>query len=251
MSNEFEKFIQQHQQAFNTASPSNKVLEMLQQNMVAVDKKKQRKLAVVRFIKFASVACIITVACFSVFILDKNSEPSIANSATNVNQLPKREVEENVIKKSLTKVDTVEKTPQEKTSNHGSIIVNKYIAQLQNMDAPSKRYNAAIEIVQAKEIDKEVINALTNCLNNDPNTNVRLAALESLSTFYKEPLVKKKLLESLGKQKDPIVKMSLIDVLTKLRVSNLRYELERIINDVHAPKPVKDQANQSIHTLSL
>jgi type VI protein secretion system component VasK len=251
MSNELEKFIHEHRQDFNTAIPSNKVLEMLQQNIVAVDKKKQKKLAVVRFIKYASAACVIIVACFSVFMLNKNPEQSIANRSTNINQLPIRELEKNVIDKSLTNVDTLKTAPQVKNSNDGSQISSKYIAQLQNMDAPSKRYNAAMEIVNAKQIDKEIINALTNCLNNDPNTNVRLAALESLSSFYNEPLVKKRLLESLSKQKDPIVKMSLIDILTKFRATNLKNELDKIVNDVYAPKPVKDQANQSIHTLSL
>ena len=253
MSNNLENFISQNKEAFNTATPSNDVLKLLQKNILALQQKQQKKTSIIRFLKFVSAACILVLAGVGIYNFNNSKSVDVATNSIHVNEISNivKNVE-NLPVEDLNKSTGVNKETLTSTLiNQNEFVKNKYIIQLQNMDAPSKRYVAATEIVNSKQIDKEVVDALTACLNNDPNTNVRLAALESLSIFYKEPLVKKRLIESLNKQTDPIVKMTLIDVLTKLRANNLQKELEKIINDINAPKPVKDQANQSIHTLSL
>lgn len=253
MSNDLENFISQNKEAFNTATPSNDVLKLLQKNILAQQQKQRKKTGIIRSLKFVSAACVLLLAGVGIYNFSNNKSVDLANNATQVNEIPSivKKVE-NLPVEDLHKSAAINKESLTSTLiNQNEFVKNKYITQLQNMDAPSKRYIAATEIVNSKQVDKEVVDALTTCLNNDPNTNVRLAALESLSIFYKEPLVKKRLIESLKKQTDPIVKMTLIDVLTKLRANNLQKELEKIVNDLHAPKPVKDQANQSIHTLSL
>lgn len=257
MSSELENFVKNNREAFNTAIPSNDVLAKLQQNILLHQKKEKRKLAVIKFIKYASAACVIAILASSITILlNQNSRNSFVVKS-EISNLDKVETTLNS-NSSIEQLDTIlqeNKVAELEIANKKNFalvqVKNKLIADLQNMDAPSKRYNAAVEMINNKQVDKQILMALSNCLNNDPNTNVRLAALESLSMFYREPMVKKELISSLQKQKDPIVKMSLIDVLTKLRVNNLGLALEKMVNDQQTPKPVKDQAYQSIHTLSL
>ena len=240
MSNNLENFISQNKEAFNTATPSNDVLKLLQKNILAQQQKQRKKTGIIRSLKFVSAACILLLAGVGINNFRNNKSVDVANNSTHVNEIPSivKKVE-NLPVEDLHKSAAINKESLTSTLiNQNEFVKNKYITQ-------------ATEIVNSKQVDKEVVDALATCLNNDPNTNVRLAALESLSIFYKEPLVKKRLIESLKKQTDPIVKMTLIDVLTKLRANNLQKELEKIVNDIHAPKPVKDQANQSIHTLSL
>ena len=60
--------------------------------------------------------------------------------------------------------------------------------------------------------DEEVIEVLVKTLNEDPNSNVRMASLDALSKFYAQPNVKKALLESMKFQKDPVVQIALIQL---------------------------------------
>lgn len=254
MNSELENFISKNKEAFNTATPSSNVLSMLQQNIALEQQKKHKKIAVIRTLKFAAVACIIALIGIGIFLFSnqKNLTPSIATTTTKpVEAIPNNSIKETPASSVATNNKIAPAVVESEQKSIVKSVNYKLLAQLQNMEVTSQRYNAAMEVVNSKQLDKEIVDALFTCLNTDPNTNVRLAALESLSTFYKEPLVKNGLLRSLKKQKDPIVKMSLIDVLTKYRATNLKQTLEKIINDVNTPKPVKDQANQSMHTLSI
>ncbi len=86
-------------------------------------------------------------------------------------------------------------------------------------------------------------------MNNDPNTNVRLAALEAIAKFHRESYVRKQLTAALKKQKDPIVQVELIQVLTKMKQTSILGELEKLVKDVNTDKEVKDRAYASILTL--
>jgi HEAT repeat protein len=92
---------------------------------------------------------------------------------------------------------------------------------------------------------------LVKTMNNDPNSNVRLAALEALSKYHREPYVKKQLIESMTLQKDPVVQIALIEFLSKLRNTNIKNALQKIAEDNNTDKPVKDQAYSTLTKISL
>jgi HEAT repeat protein len=100
-----------------------------------------------------------------------------------------------------------------------------------------------------KNEDNDIIDALTKTLNTDPNTNVRLAALDALSEFYRESYVKKKLISALKKQTDPMVQISLIKLLTQMREHSILKELDKMVKDGSTPEAVKDHAYESIFLL--
>jgi hypothetical protein len=71
--------------------------------------------------------------------------------------------------------------------------------------------------------DEKVINALFTTLNNDLNVNVRLVALEALTQFAKDAIVREGLVKSLAVQDSPMVQVALADVMVKLQEKGLRW----------------------------
>jgi HEAT repeat protein len=98
--------------------------------------------------------------------------------------------------------------------------------------------------------DDEVVNALAKALNEDRNTNVRLAALEALAKFYQEENVRQLLIKSLSIQNDEVVQIALIQVLVQMKEKGIVKELEKITRDTEVLKAVKDEAFTGILKLS-
>jgi hypothetical protein len=124
------------------------------------------------------------------------------------------------------------------------------IAMIGNPNSASQRLqgvNVAFTIVAP---DHDIVSALVKTMNEDPNTNVRLAALEALGKFYGDATVRKALIESLSTQKDPVVQISLIQLMVKMNEKGSVKNLEQIIEDNMTIKPVKDEAYSGLLKLS-
>lgn len=67
------------------------------------------------------------------------------------------------------------------------------------------------------EKDDDIVGLLVNILNTDENTNVRLAAAFSLSRFTDNSMVRDSLVASLPLQNDPIVQITLINILVEIK----------------------------------
>ena len=121
---------------------------------------------------------------------------------------------------------------------------------IDNKSSASQRLqgvNVALTIATA---DDEVVRALAKRMNEDPNTNVRLAALDALSKFHDEPLVHKVLIDALASQKDPIVQIALIQLMVKMKEKGVVNDLKRIVDDEATMKAVKDEAYSGMLELS-
>lgn len=124
------------------------------------------------------------------------------------------------------------------------------MTMLDNHQSASQRVLGATVALKMDRPDDEIIQALANAMNEDSNTNVRLAALDALSKFNKEQNVRKLLIASLTTQKDPIVQIALIRILVEIRAQGTVKELQRITNDEETLKEVKDEAHAGILKLS-
>ena len=98
--------------------------------------------------------------------------------------------------------------------------------------------------------DDDVVNALEKAMMSDPNTNVRLAALDALGQFAHEPSIRKILIGSLSSQDDPMVQIALIQLLVGLKEKAVVTDLEKIIKSDDAMDAVKDEAYTGILKLS-
>ena len=121
---------------------------------------------------------------------------------------------------------------------------------LTNQQSASQRMLGTTVAYQLVKADDEIVNALVKAMNEDPNTNVRLAALEALGKFKHEANVRKVLIESLAKQNDPVVQISLIQMMVDMREKSIIGELEKLTQQKEILKAVKDEAYTGILKLS-
>jgi anti-sigma factor RsiW len=124
------------------------------------------------------------------------------------------------------------------------------MAMLENQQSASQRVLGATVAFKMENPDQEIMTALVTAMNQDPNTNVRLAALDALGKFCQEPLVRKALIESLSTQKDPVVQIALIRLLVEMKEKSTIGELQRITTDEKMIKEVKDEAHAGLLRLS-
>lgn len=67
------------------------------------------------------------------------------------------------------------------------------------------------------EADESVVRALLKTLDTDPNVNVRLAAIEALSHYTDNALVREGLVASIVRQESPLVQISLAELMASLQ----------------------------------
>lgn len=247
-----EKFIRNHAGEFDTRTPGPEVLSRILQQMEEGETRKKQGIWISMRYSRAIAACLVVLAGAAVFWIsrpEQTSAPAVtarANTpATDITAPAK------VLPETKTLPEHIESTTSGTTPTLYKADGERKIifTGLHNMDAPSQRMIAASKAYQLVNIDHDIIDALTKTLNSDPNTNVRLAALEALGKFHREPYVKKKLVGSLKKQNDPMVQIALIELLTTMREKSILRELDKIVNDTRTMEAVKDRAYSSIFTL--
>lgn len=263
MNNEFEKFINENRESFDTRMPDPAVLARIQEQMSGQKQAKRGILIPVRVVRWAA-ACIVLLAGATVFLLvqkngtvtpEKITVAEVKNDPP-VNHTPQQEPQVTIPAIEQKQPELIRQAAvqgQKKYSNpiDEQLMLRKQalVARLNDMESPGERITAAEQAYDLKNTDKDIVDALVKTMNADPNTNVRMAALESLSRFYREPYVKKQLVSSLKIQKDPIVQIELIQLLTKMKQTSILQELEKIVNDGSTLKAVKDHAYVGILTL--
>ncbi len=95
----------------------------------------------------------------------------------------------------------------------------------------------------------ELLRALLERLNEDSNTNVRLATLDTLMGFARDPEVRSGLIGALPHQDDPLVQLSLIEALTGMRDLQAVEALERLLGTPYLNAAVDREARRSLQSL--
>jgi HEAT repeat protein/putative zinc finger protein len=98
--------------------------------------------------------------------------------------------------------------------------------------------------------DSEVLSALFRTLDSDPNVNVRLAAVEALGQFSNRTTVKQGLIQSLTRQKSPLVQISLIDLMVALQERRSLQILRQLTNNEKLNQAVRQRAEWGLKQLS-
>lgn len=124
------------------------------------------------------------------------------------------------------------------------------MALIGNQQSASQRIQGVNVAMTIENADDDVVSALIKRMNEDPNTNVRLAALDALSNFHDEPLVRKALVDGLSSQKDPVVQIALIQLMVKIKEKSIVTDLQKIVDDENTMKAVKDEAYTGMLELS-
>lgn len=128
--------------------------------------------------------------------------------------------------------------------------IDGMMAMMENELSASQRLRGVNVVMTLDRPDDEIVAALLKLMNDDPNSNVRLAALEALGRFVDEQQVRRGIIDALPKQRDPVVQIALIQLLVKIREKQVLDDLQKIVDDEETIQAVRDQAWAGILILS-
>jgi hypothetical protein len=120
---------------------------------------------------------------------------------------------------------------------------------LLNQTSSAERLHGVQWSKQTQKPDKSVLEALLNTMENDPSTNVRLAAVDALYLFKENSRVREALLRSLERQKSPMVQIQIIDLLVEIREQKALNALRFLIQSDKTYPSVKEHAEWGIKQL--
>jgi hypothetical protein len=116
-------------------------------------------------------------------------------------------------------------------------------------ESASERLKAVSLTSNMGKVSDKVTNALFQTLNQDPNVNVRLAALEALLPYVSQSSVREELIHSISKQDSPLVQVSLAELMVALQEKKSVSALQKLMENESTPKDVKKQLKKSIDVL--
>ncbi len=134
-------------------------------------------------------------------------------------------------------------------SELNSIKQEALLAGLRDYSGPQK-IKAVYDIKSTGQASETLVDALVYTMNSDKNVNVRLAAINALSEMMdKNEKIKTELIKSLSVQENPLLQISLIQVLTESGVKEAKDEIESISNNENTDTQVKEYAKNMIKTI--
>lgn len=120
---------------------------------------------------------------------------------------------------------------------------------LLNQPSSSQRLKGLTFSSHLENPDSEILETLLNTLNNDPNINVRLSAVDALYLFADHPQVREGLIQSLHKQASPMVQLALIDMIVQIQEKQAVKSLKQLLQDKNLNPEVQRRAQLSIKQL--
>lgn len=116
-------------------------------------------------------------------------------------------------------------------------------------ESSSDRIQAVGYAEELDNPDQNIIDALIKTLNNDKNVNVRMAAAYALSKFSSQRMVIDSLVKSLSIQSDPILQVTLINILAEKKEKSALRPIQEIIANRNTIKEVRTVAENSLRVL--
>ncbi|HJS55567.1 MAG TPA: HEAT repeat domain-containing protein [Chitinophagaceae bacterium] len=113
-------------------------------------------------------------------------------------------------------------------------------------ESASDRIQAVSYAEELQKPNQKILQALIHTLNTDENLNVRLAAANSINKFISDPDVVESLISSLRTQKEPLVQIVLITILTDKKEKGAIKSIQEIISNKETLPPVKEVAEQGL-----
>lgn len=120
---------------------------------------------------------------------------------------------------------------------------------LLEQQSASERLRGVDYSSRVEQSDAPVLAALLHAVGEDPNVNVRLAAVDALRKFAGNPSVQGKLNQTLVKQDSPLVQLALIDFMVDQRDRAALPSLAALESSPTADKNVKEKAQWGLSQL--
>lgn len=117
-------------------------------------------------------------------------------------------------------------------------------------ESATERLKAVNISTEIRSADDKVASALLKTLNNDPNVNVRLAAIEALLHHASNPRVREGMVDAIALQESPIVQAALADAMLILQEKRSVEEFQKLLDRNGLDRSVRDKLQTTITALS-
>ncbi|MCY1522629.1 hypothetical protein D9M68_574910 [compost metagenome] len=241
------KFVQEHRDDFDELTPDAEIFGRLQNKWSALQHTTvpQKKLFSFRpsFLWGAAATLLIMLSVtfyLSVHQQDgkKNTIKSAPHLTSNKRNAPNTKDRETTA--FISNGKEAKKTA--KKLNRPVFNWEKCYADLIDSASASKRLAAILEIEKSNLMSYDLIHRLSKTLNNDGNSNVRLAALNVMSKYIQDREVMSTFMQSLSHQRDPAMQLAVMDLVSQMDDPKLDDHLYALVNDPDTYPVVKDQA---------
>lgn len=125
----------------------------------------------------------------------------------------------------------------------------KLVLTLLDQPSVNQRLQGVSEANKFKDADEIVINALLQTLNSDSNVNVRLAAIESLTNYVDNPLVRQGLVKSIPNQESPILQITLANLMVALQEKASIAPFKELLKEKTLDTTVQKKLKNSIESI--
>jgi hypothetical protein len=122
------------------------------------------------------------------------------------------------------------------------------LAMLENSSA-AERMKAVYFAQELSGPDEAVLNALVRTVNDDPNVNVRLTAVEALALYADRPKVREALVQAIVRQESPLVQLALAEVMLDLNEKRAVEPICKIIASPLVDYSVKSKLEATVRQL--
>jgi hypothetical protein len=122
-------------------------------------------------------------------------------------------------------------------------------SSLLQQQSASERLRGVSWAYRVEPSDSEVLAALLDAVNRDPNVNVRLAAVDALHAFAPNSVARQRVLASLENQTAPIVQVAIIDLLVDLKEGKAGPELRKLAENASTDNGVRQRAQWALERL--
>lgn len=147
----------------------------------------------------------------------------------------------------------------ENSSNFEVALIKEEVASLKeslvismiNQESVSERLRALNMTIEFKELDGRLFEVLLETLNDDPSPNVRLAAAKALSSYMKSEQVRDSLINSLQFQNNPLVQITLINIIVNSNAPQAAESLIQFANSHNLADEVKRLLEIQIKQLKI
>ena len=118
-----------------------------------------------------------------------------------------------------------------------------------NQPSPLTRLGGINLSRQLPEPNPEIISALLQTIEVDPNVNVRLAAIDALTRFEKFPRIGGEMLKALPRQNSPLVQIAMIDFLIARKNHGVLTVFQKLVQENTLNPAVKSHLQWGIEQL--
>lgn len=151
-------------------------------------------------------------------------------------------------KQSKTSQDDISEIRQQLSEINA--IQNRMILAMIRQESASGRIQAINESQNLDQIDPVLVSALFEALENDPNANVRLAAVDAIGRLNFTTSLRENLVSALRSQTDPSVQLELINQLIESKEIKALPVFADIINNPETAEAIRDRAELGMNILT-